>query len=233
MTGYPLATVMVLSMVAAQLTGCAARQLIISTGQSASSNAVIPPHTAGLEKISHFVFIMQENRSFDSYFGTYPGADGLPLNVCLLDPRGGPCVAPFHDVQDINRGGPHGWDNAWADVNGGKMDSFLAQAFLGKSAKGHEQCKPPAPDCTPGRNPYDVMGWHDYHRIPNYWNYANLYVLQDHMFESVLSYSLPAHLYMLAAQSGGYVGHNQPRPTSYAFPEVTELLASGQIEWKY
>ena len=50
------------------------------------------------------------------------------------------------------------------------------------------------------------MGYHDYHEIPNYWNYARLYVLQDHMFESVASYSLPAHLYMLAAQSGGYTG---------------------------
>jgi phospholipase C len=37
----------------------------------------------GLDKIEHFVFIMQENRSFDSYFGTYPGADGIPQNISL------------------------------------------------------------------------------------------------------------------------------------------------------
>ena len=75
------------------------------------------------------------------------------------------------------------------------------------------------------------MGYHDYHEIPNYWNYAHLYVLQDHLFEPVASYSLPAHLYMLAAQSGGYVGPNsQPMPTSYNFPEITELLASGKID---
>lgn len=76
------------------------------------------------------------------------------------------------------------------------------------------------------------MSWHDYNEIPNYWIYANLYVLQDRLFESVLSYSLPAHLYMLAAQSGGYVGF-LPIPQSYSFPEITELLQSGQIEWRY
>ena len=77
------------------------------------------------------------------------------------------------------------------------------------------------------------MGYHDYHEIPNYWNYARLYVLQDRMFESVASYSLPAHLYMLAAQSGGYTGKGQPKPSTYNFPEITELLTSGKIDWKY
>jgi len=52
-------------------------------------------------------------------------------------------------------------------------------------------------------------------------------------FESVASYSLPAHLYKLAAQSGGYTVFNQPYPKSFDFPEITELLASGQITWNY
>ncbi len=193
----------------------------------------IPAMPSGLDKINHFVFIMQENRSFDSYFGTYPGADGLPKGICLPDPEGGACVAPFHDTNDVNRGGPHGWDNALGAVDSGKMDGFLTESFRGVSKQGQEPCKPPDPKCSPGRNAFDVMGWHDYREIPNYWDYAGLYVLQDHMFESVLSYSLPAHLYMLAAQSGGYTGYKQPKPTSYTFPEVGELLAAGHVDWKY
>ena len=47
------------------------------------------------------------------------------------------------------------------------------------------------------------------------------HVLQDRVFESVASYSLPAHLYMLAAQSGGYVGGaGQPRPTTITSPKL-------------
>ena len=202
----------------------------------APSLASIPPTTTsgsipqGLAKIQHFVFIMQENRSFDSYFGTYPGADGIPKGISFVDPHDGSTVAPYHDTSVVNLGGPHDWDNAQADINGGKMDGFLSEAYKGINANG----TPFVPNNVAGHNPKDVMGWHDYHEIPNYWNYAKLYVLQERMFESVASYSLPAHLYMLAAQSGGYYSYGkQPYPSTYNFPEITELLTSGKIDWKY
>ena len=57
----------------------------------------------GIHKISHVVIIMQENRSFDSYFGTYPGADGIPSGVCEPDPVNGGCVEPYHDPSDLIR----------------------------------------------------------------------------------------------------------------------------------
>jgi phospholipase C len=189
--------------------------------------AVSPP---GLEKIQHFVFIMQENRSFDSYFGTYPGANGIPSGIAFVDPHDGATVTPYHDTSVVNLGGPHDWDNALADINGGKMDGFLREAYKGIRANGTSF----EPSNVAGNNPKDVMGWHDFHEIPNYWNYARLYVLQDNLFESVASYSLPAHLYMLAAQSGGYVNAaKQKHPSTYNFPEITELLTSGKVEWKY
>lgn len=194
------------------------------------SAPLIPAPPAGLAKIKHFVFIMQENRSFDSYFGTYPGADGIPKGVTVPDPKGGPPVAPFHDPNNNNNGGPHGWDNARADIDGGNMDGFLGASYKDKQQKRIRRVKPKP---VIG-NLTDVMGWHDYREIPNYWDYARLYVLQDRMFESVASYSLPAHLYMLAGQSGGYVGKtDQPFPSTFNFKEITELLMSGKIDWKY
>ncbi len=83
----------------------------------------MPP---GLEKIQHFVFIMQENRSFDHYFGAYPGVDGLPPGVCLKAPEFSQCVASYLDSNDVNRGGPHYFQNAQADTDRGLMDGFLA-----------------------------------------------------------------------------------------------------------
>jgi phospholipase C len=205
---------------------------VSSTSAAGGSTATTFVRPAGLEKIDHFVFIMQENRSFDSYFGTYPGADGLPQGVALADPSGGPSVAPFHDAADVNRGGPHNWVDAIADVNGGKMDGFLAQSFGAKTGQG--QTGNTNPNAATGQDPRDVMGFHDNREIPNYWNYAHLYVLQDHLFESVASYSLPAHLYLLAGQSGGYVGKpGQPKPSEYDFAEMTESLKMNDIPWKY
>src|SRR5215831_5224215 len=59
-----------------------------------------PDAAVAATKIKHIVVVMQENRSFDSYFGTYPGADGLPMSggvpvACVPVPSGG-CQRPFH-----------------------------------------------------------------------------------------------------------------------------------------
>jgi len=158
---------------------------------------IVPP---GIHKIKHVIIVMQENRSFDSYFGTYPGADGIPMKngvptVCVPSPAGG-CVRPYHDTADINGGGPHGEVNAIADVDGGKMDGFIAQRALAKSRCIH----PNDPACASGVVP-DVMGYHTAAEIPNYWAYTKDFVLDDHMFEPVKSWSLPDHLYMVSAWS--------------------------------
>ncbi len=93
---------------------------------------------SGIHKIQHVVVIMQENRSFDSYFGTYPGADGIPHGVCVPDPLNGGCVAPFHDSADTNSGGPHSANNATADINGGLMDGFVGSGREGPGLQ-HER----------------------------------------------------------------------------------------------
>jgi phospholipase C len=180
----------------------------------------------GLNEIRHFVFIMQENKSFDHYFGTYPGADGIPTGVLLKDPVDGTMVAPYHSTDDRDFDAPHDHSNAVADIDGGKMDGFLNQAWTRYALS-------VTPSDQPGYNPKEVMSYHDYHEIPNYWDYANLYVLQDQMFSSVSAYSLAVHLYMLAAQSGGYLGESQPYPQRFDFPEITEFLKLANINWNY
>src|SRR3984893_4048030 len=82
----------------------------------------------GIHNIQHVVMVMQENRSFDSYFGTYPGANGIPPGVCVPDPVAHSCVRPFHNAADKNYGGPHGSESAVNDIDGGKMDGFVASA---------------------------------------------------------------------------------------------------------
>jgi phospholipase C len=156
---------------------------------------------AGIHKIKHVIIVMQENRSFDTYFGTYPGADGIPMKdgtptVCVPNPAGGGCTRPYHDTADVNGGGPHGAASAVADVDGGRMDGFIEQRDQGRST-----CtNPDDPACSTG-GPPDVMGYHTAAEIPNYWTYAQDFVLDDHMFEPVKSWSLPDHLYLVSGWS--------------------------------
>ena len=155
----------------------------------------------GISKIKHVVIISQENRSFDSYFGTYPGADGMPMKdgsptVCLPDPSYGGCATPFYNSADSNAGAPHSHADAVADINGGAMDGFVAQAEKGLSG-----CSPTSSNCQYGNQPTDVLGYHDGRDLPNYWAYAQNFTLQDHLFASAASWSLPAHLYLVSEWS--------------------------------
>jgi phospholipase C len=213
----------------------------------------------GIHKIQHVVIIMQENRSFDQYFGTYPGADGIPglagnagTIPCDSDPKNGGCIEPYHDTQDKNYGGPHGATNATADIDGGKMDGFVGQAEKGTN------CATINPNCSPctgnGQSQcIDVMGYHDGADIPNYWTYAHDFVLQDHMFESNASWSQPEHLYLVsgwsakctnptdafsctnALESPNEVTTLGARNTTplFAWTDITYLLHKYGVSWGY
>ncbi|MEO8907020.1 MAG: alkaline phosphatase family protein, partial [Microbacteriaceae bacterium] len=170
-----------------------------ATGGSATDSAGSGIE-AGISKIKHIVIIMQENRSFDSYFGAFPGADGIPMvngtpSVCVPDPASGGCQKPYHDPADVNAGGPHGAQSATADIDGGAMDGFVGQAEQAK-----KNCAANDPACAAGTGT-DVMGYKTGADIPNYWRYAKDFVLDDHLFESNASWSLPSHLYMVSEWS--------------------------------
>jgi len=239
------------------LPGALAVAALVLGGCHGAADATTPPQpTPGgqlaASKIRHVIVIMQENRSFDHYFGTFPGADGIPMQngvpiPCVPDPKRGGCERPFHDAADINRGGPHSAASHVADVDGGKMDGFIAQA----EAAGH---------CTSPFDPYcttpdttDVMGYHDQREIPNYWAYAQAFVLQDHMYEPNASWSLPDHLFLVSEWSAKCSVQDdpascvnelqspqgltegagpQPRP-NYAWTDLTYLLHKRSISWKY
>jgi phospholipase C len=207
----------------------------------------------GIHKIRHVVIVMQENRSFDSYFGTYPGADGIPgvagnpgTVPCLPDP-GHACVEPYHDTSDRNAGGPHANRDAIRDIDGGRMDGFEHQARVGRFLACHVTDNPGC-SLTP-RKP-DVMGYHDWHEIPNYWDYARNFVLQDHMFQADNSWSLPAHLSLVSGWSARCSEHGNPlscksalnspfgatapgKKVDFPWTDLTWLMHRYRVSWRY
>ena len=203
-----LATVAAVLILAALLSSsCGGGTKVERVSGGPTGTYIVP---AGIHKIKHVIVIMQENRSFDSYFGTFPGADGIPIKkgkptVCVPDPKTGVCVRPYIDHADVNGGGPHSAPNATADIAGGKMDGFIGQAESGRKG-----CLIPTdPACTNSATP-DVMGYHTGSDIPNYWTYAKDFVLQDHLFEPNASWSLPAHLFLVSEWSAYCTQQNNP-----------------------
>jgi phospholipase C len=209
----------------------------------------------GASKIKHVIVIMQENRSFDHYFGTFPGADGIPMRdgiptVCIPNPVIGGCSVPeHHPIAEYDRGGPHTYADSVADIHGGKMDGFVAQweATRRYCLQGDNAQKP---TCLSEATHPDVLSYHDGRDIPNYWEYAKQFVLQDHMFEPNLGWSQPSHLAMVSGWSAvckspyvaasckpsitfNDVDNAWPHAPSYGWTDLTYLLHKYGVKWRY
>ncbi len=214
--------------------------------RSLSQTVDVDVDVRGIHTIKHVVIIIQENRSFDTYFGTFPGADGIPHGACVPDQVTGACVPVTWDPQDENFGGPHDEVAAEADLNGGAMNGFdnaADDSFGCSNAPYHKYCMP----CQLGQTTacIDAATYHDAREIPNYWAYAKDYVLQDHMFASANSWSLPQHLYMLSEWSAYCTSAANPdsctsniqtpekMSSPYAWTDLTYLLHKDGVSWGY
>jgi phospholipase C len=227
------------------------------TGPGAAATGPTGPEAEGIFKLDHLIFIVQENRSFDHYFGTFPGADGLTANKpggrlrdCIPDPVLGHKSCTYHTRQLRQHGGPHNWVASRLSVNGGKMNGFLSALprtprwCVDRFAK---ECRA---FLGPRYQP-DVMSWHDDRTIPNYWRYAEEFVLQDRMFAPADSWTLPAHLFLVSAWSAyctdpldpmscrpdkdlqDYGRHVYGEPPVYAWTDITYLLHEQDVSWGY
>ncbi|MER5179142.1 alkaline phosphatase family protein [Streptomyces sp. NPDC002896] len=141
--------------------------LVMGLSDTAGASTTRPTRTP----IRHFVYLMQGDRTFDHYFGTYPGADGLPADarqyVDPEDPDSG-VVAPYplRESTPVSPGaGPR---LVQRQFSGGRMDSFVS-AFERQ-----------------GRDGRVAMGHYDRRTLPFYWNAADRYTLFDHFFASSL-----------------------------------------------
>jgi len=171
--------------------------------------------------ISHVVIIMQENHSFDNYFGTYPTANGtlvnkitaslqpvnrLPNGICLRLNAG--CVSPYL-VHGYNTTSPiEGQLTYESDYSGGLMDGFAQ--FSGPQS----------------------MGYFDYHQIGAYWIYAEEYGLADNYFAPAMTTTTPNRLILFAGDSP--VSYNYGPPPSIPFANtILNQLSAANISWTY
>jgi phospholipase C len=176
-----------------------------------------PNQTSKSKKpIQHFVVLMQENHTFDNYFGTYPGANGIQPGTCIpvdpFDKTNTECVESFHigdrPIDDLD----HSLSTFQMQYNDGKMDGFV-YALNQRNQNGAMS-----------------MGYYDDRDLPYYWNLADEYVLFDKFFSSDHGGSFANHMYWVSAQPGGsHVAEN-----GYAdVVTIFDRLEERGISWKF
>ena len=171
--------------------------------------------------IKHVIVVMQENHSFDNYFGTYPTANGslvnsitsklqsvngLPAGVCL--PQGAECISPYPASTSNTLNPIEGQVIYEQDYAEGKMNGFAQ--FSGTQS----------------------MAFFDYHQIAAYWDYAEEYGLADRYFASALSTTTPNRLLLMAGDSPVANNYGPPPYLEYNRTILDELDAHG-LSWGY
>jgi phospholipase C len=164
---------------------------------------------------------MQENHSFDNYFGTYPTANGsisdsivsqlqpvngIPEHVCL--PIGTSCVSPKLADGTSPSNPDEGQINYEKDYGNGSASGF------------------------PSHSGPQSMAYFDYHQIPAYWDYAEEYGLADNYFSSVLSTTTPNRLMLLAGDTPVSFNYGPPPYVPSERTILGQLSANG-ISWGY
>jgi phospholipase C len=162
----------------------------LAAGLTVPSTSIRPPRArAAVNPINHIVFIQKENRSFDHYFGRFPGVNGSTTFDCyhLNDPSivdtASLLAAPDPMPQDV----AHANSTFYKAYHDGKMDGFC-----------HENGA-----ITPGGQDIADTQFRET-GIPNYWAYARTYGLGDKMFASWRGASFANNVFAVAAQTGRY-----------------------------
>ncbi len=191
--------------------------------------------------IKHVVVIIQENRSFENFFASYPGADA-PMSG-----KAGATTVPLHEITfDDGPDMKHDWQSSMTDWDNGKMDGF---ARAGKT----------------GSREYAAYAYVERALIAPYWTMARRYVLADHMFPTEFGGSFTGHLTLVAGTDNltpekaevnypdaqpydcdsppgttsstvnrkRQLGHFGPFPCFDQFNTMAQTLDGAGVSWKY
>lgn len=200
----------------------AALAAVLVLGTAAPAAAAVPPpgaaEPATTTPVRHLLFLMQENHSFDNYFGTRPGVDGIPDGTCMPRVPGSPepCVRPFRiggqAIQDLD----HTAEAFRAQYRDGALDGFVwAHDRLGKDGA-------------------LAMGYYDDRDLPFYWNVADEYVLFDRFFTSASAGSIRNHMFAVTGAPGAADGTEAIPAQGWGdLPTIFDRLEEKGISWKF
>ena len=231
------ATILILSLAVGLSSSCGG-------GGNASHTSVSspPPPVSDLNaSVNHIIFMVQENRSFDNYFGhlseywqqngfAAQQFDGTPANASNPAAQGSGTVAAFHLRTVCTENLDPSWNNS--HLNWNFKDPVSATAALdGFVSTAAAYSKNPPPQDAPG---FDVqglraMGYYDGSDLNYYYFMASNFATSDRWFSPVMSRTQPNRLYLLAATSAGHVNPpNSPLSNNTIFG----LLEAAGVSWK-
>src|SRR2546430_11237996 len=191
---------------------------LIAIALVVTTSFAIPAPSGGLVSgstpIQHVFVIMKENHAFDNYFGTFPGADGIPSGASVPDGNGG-TIVPHWIASTSTDDLPHSRESMLEAWNNGSNDRFAIVAER----------------WGPGRG-FQSMGYYDDRQVPFYWDLARKFTLADRYFQPMFGPTIPNRLFSFAGTNAG-LESNVIVLSSFDGLTIFDQLAAKRISWRY
>lgn len=205
----------------------AARSLVIVSCLCVVALAQPPVIAAVSVRIEHVVVVLQQNHTFDSYFGTYPGADGFVEvgHVGLPDGEGGVIrLNPYEEKLATTYRAPRGIDPLANGIAAART-AYAAGAMNGFAVA----------QTNAGLSPDLALLYHTSESAPALWALADRYVLLDNYFSSYMGGGLPNSLVLFAGDDHGLTESSKGRLGALRdaeFQTLFDLLTQADVSWK-
>jgi phospholipase C len=198
----------------------------------------------GINQVKHIILFMQENRSFDNYFGVlgaYRASKGFSDDVDGFDPNKGlpdranpsNLIKPYHFRTQCTKLVTPGWNESHYDVHySASTNSYQS------SATPMEGFLKTTNSFTVDENGNDqtgerAMGYYDQTDLPYYYALATEYATSDRWFSAVLGPTIPNRMYLMTGSSFGFIRPDQTGHTPYPQKTFFRALTEAGISWKY
>ena len=178
--------------------------------------------------IKHIIWFVQENRTFDNYFGMMNayrsahglsgGIDALPLSASLLNYPSGKFISPYPFQTVCHDNLSAGWNPSHASVDGGKMDLFMKNNYFQATDD---------PDFT------RPMGYFDQNDLNYYYPLVFNFATSDRFFSSLLGPTTPNRMYIFSGTSWGNIQDTVTVPPGgFTQPTIFDRLTAAGISWR-
>lgn len=205
-----------------------------SGGHSTTAATTVTVSTAsGLSTIKHIIFMLQENRSFDNYFGqlqAYASKEvpGYQINAgydptILLPLNGGGTGHPFHEPTERTDNLSPSWNESHFDIDQQKDGTFRMDRF---ALTGNS---------VPNTDPKGLraLGFYNQTDLPYYYELATQFATSDAFHSSLLSNTFPNRSYLFCATSQGRIRPDPQGHTPWTCPTIFSSLQNAGVKWEY
>lgn len=224
-----------------------------STGTQIKQSVTVTVNAAQPGSLKHIFFMLQENRSFDNYFGVLGAyrmarlqqagiadsqtVNGFDPNVMLTNHHTSVKVKPFHEATVCTENLSPAWDeshhdsaltggdSAWSTTTSFNSSMFGMSNFLDTTGSVTQKYDP---------NGTRAMGYYDQSDLPYYYDLASFFATSDTWYSPILANTVPNRMYLMSASS---FGHEYPDGSSshpaYSAKTIFRAMNQANVSWLY